>query len=329
VTVAVRRVLVGLALGVAVFAGLSIASDLGALGDRLAGFSWTALGAALALACLNYVVRFVRWELYLRGSGVVVAPRTSALVFVAGFALSVTPGKVGELVKSVLLRETDRVPITTTAPIVIAERVTDLVALLLLGLGGVLAYGVATELVVAGLVLVAVALLVLGWPPLGRRMIDLASRPRRLRRLGARLHGLYGTLAALLTPGKLAWATALAALAWLAECVGFALIVGGLAGTHVPLGLAILIYAATTIAGALSFLPGGLGVTEASMTLLLVESSRGVDRATAAAATILTRLATLWFAVALGVFALAVVRRHIGARTGGGDDPGEIAGRAA
>jgi uncharacterized protein (TIRG00374 family) len=98
-------------------------------------------------------------------------------------------------------------------------------------------------------------------------------------------------------------------VAWLAECVGFALIVSGFPGTQVPLSLAILIYASTTVAGALSFLPGGLVVTEAGMAWLL-ESARGADQATAAAATILTRLATLWFAVVIGLVALAVLRRH-------------------
>src|SRR5690606_24533469 len=102
----------------------------------------------------------------------------------------------------------------------------------------------------------------------------------------------------------------LAVLAWLAECVGFALIVGAFPGAEVPLGVATSIYAATTIAGALSFLPGGLLVTEASMALLLVQAGSGVDQATAAAATILTRLATLWFAVGIGLVAMALLRRR-------------------
>jgi uncharacterized protein (TIRG00374 family) len=91
--------------------------------------------------------------------------------------------------------------------------------------------------------------------------------------------------------------------------VGFSLIIAAFPGTDVPLGLATLIYAVTTIAGALSFLPGGLLVTEASMTLFLVQSSGGVDQPTAVAATILTRLATLWFAVLIGLAALAILYR--------------------
>jgi uncharacterized protein (TIRG00374 family) len=97
--------------------------------------------------------------------------------------------------------------------------------------------------------------------------------------------------------------------AWACECVGFYLICGGFSGAHVDLGLAMVIYAGTTIAGALSFLPGGLGVTEGMMTLALVRWR--LDRATAVAATLLTRLATLWFAVLLGVGFLTLARRRI------------------
>jgi len=91
--------------------------------------------------------------------------------------------------------------------------------------------------------------------------------------------------------------------------VGFALVISAFPGTAVPLGLATLIYATTTVAGALSFLPGGLLVTEGTMTLFLVEASRGVDQPTAVAATILIRLATLWFAVVIGILALLILRR--------------------
>src|SRR5690606_26192436 len=137
------------ALGVAVFAAMSVYADVNELGSRLAGFGWWAFAAALALALANYAVRFARWSLYLRATAIAAPPRVSALVFLSGFALSVTPGKVGELIKSYLLRETCEVPIARSAPIVVAERVTDLLALLVLSVVGVAAYGIAGELVVA------------------------------------------------------------------------------------------------------------------------------------------------------------------------------------
>lgn len=75
----------------------------------------------------------------------------------------------------------------------------------------------------------------------------------------------------------------------------------------VPIGFTtgIGIYGIAVLAGALSFLPGGLGSTEAVMGVLLV--AFGADGAAAVAITLLCRIATLWFAVALGGLAVAVL----------------------
>jgi glycosyltransferase 2 family protein len=289
--------------GVAVLAAFSVYADVSELGQRLRGFGWSAFALAVGLALVNYALRLLRWSLYLARADLAVPLRIRTLTFLAGFALSITPGKLGELIKSYLLRESCGIPITRTAPIVIAERATDLLALLILGLAGVALYGVARGMVVAGAVVIGLGLIALAWPRLAHALIALACRPP------PRLRNMYDGLAELLRPRPLSWATGLAILAWLAECVGFSIIANSFPGAAVPLGLATLIYAATTIAGALSFLPGGLLVTEASMTLLLVQSSSGMDQATAVAATILTRLATLWLAVAIGVVALAALRR--------------------
>ncbi len=292
-------------------AALSAVGDVRHLGDRLSGFAWSAFFAALALALGNYVLRFLRWQLYLARQDVHVPVGSSALVFGAGLSLSITPGKLGELVKSYLLREMHDVPATRTAPIVVAERVTDLIALLVLAVAGVAAYGLAPTLVAAASAIVATGLVLLAWTRPTRALIDFVTSPERLRRLRDPLHETLGHLAALCRPGTLVVATAIAIPAWGCECVGFALICNAFPGAHVELGLAAAIYAGTTIAGALSFLPGGLGVTEGAMTLALVDGAAHLDRATAVDATLLTRLATLWFAVALGIGFLALARRRI------------------
>ena len=303
-----RRVVIGVLLGLGVFAGFSIYADTGKLGDRLSEYAWWTFAAALGLALLNYGLRFLRWQLYLKDRQLDVPTGLSGTIFVAGFALSVTPGKVGELLKSYLLRATRGIAVARSAPIVVAERVTDLIALLVLGLAGVAFYGVARTTVLAGAAVVAAGLIVLASPKMSRAIIDAVTKPKLLKRFRGRLHVFYDGLAELVKPRALTWASAIAIAAWLAECVGFALIANGFTGGAVPIGLAVLIYASTTVAGALSFLPGGLLVTEAAMTLLLVQSSVGFDEPTAIAATILTRLATLWFAVLLGLAALLRLR---------------------
>ena len=295
-------------------AAVAMVGDLGKLGDRLAGFGWWALFAALGLALANYVIRFFRWQLYLRRQQVVVPAGTSALVFGAGLSLSITPAKLGELVKSYLLRELCGIPVTQTAPIVVAERVTDLIALLTLAVIGVAAYGMGTAIVAVSGGAIAFGLILLAWPRPTRWLIDTATGPRATRKFRQPLHDIYAGLVLLCRPRILIPATLIAIPAWACECVGFALIVNAFPGAHVDLGLAMVIYAATTIAGALSFLPGGLGVTEGAMTAMLVASATGVDKALAFDATLLTRLATLWFAVGIGLVLLAIARARIAKR---------------
>jgi len=297
---------IAVVIGLAAF---SMVGDVRHLGERMNGFAWRAFFAAIGLALANYMLRFVRWQLYLRMQQVRVPVASSAVVFGAGLSLSITPAKLGELVKSYLLREMHDVPAPRTAPIIVAERVTDLIALLCLAVVGVAAYGVDPTFVIAAGALIAIGLVLLAWPRPTRALIDLATRPARLRRLRDPLHESLGHLSSLCRPGLLVLATLIAIPAWGCECVGFAVICDAFPGAHVDVGLAMVIYAGTTIAGALSFLPGGLGVTEGAMTLALVRWH--LDRATAVAATLLTRLATLWFAVLLGIAFLALARRRI------------------
>jgi uncharacterized membrane protein YbhN (UPF0104 family) len=294
---------------------LSMIGDVRDLGDRLAGFQWWALGAAFALAFGNYVMRFVRWQMYLRRQSVSVPLGSSAIVFGAGLSLSITPAKLGELVKSYLLREMHDIPAPKTAPIVVAERVTDLIALLVLAVVGVAVYGVDPTLIVAAGALIGGGLVLLAWPAPTHALIDLVTRPARLRRLREPLHETLRGLGALCRPVPLALATLIAVPAWGLECVGFALICSAFPGAQLDLGLATVIYAGTTIAGALSFLPGGLGVTEGAMTVALVKGSAKLDPSTAVAATLLTRIATLWFAVAIGFVFLAIARHRIARRS--------------
>lgn len=314
IAASVRR-WIWLAIIVVIGAAAAVAvGDVRQLAARLTDFWWPAFFAAIGLALANYAIRFLRWQLYLRHQGAHVPWRSSALVFGAGLSLSITPGKLGELVKSYLLRELHDLPATRTAPIVVAERVTDLLALVVLAVIGVAAYGVGKTLVIVAAGLIVLGLVLLAWPRPTRAIVELVTRPASLRRFRAPLLEMYGGLAGLCRPPALVAATALAVPAWSCECIGFALIVNAFPGAHVSLGLAMVIYAATTIAGALSFLPGGLGVTEGAMAMWLVRGASKLDRATALDATLLARIATLWFAVVLGLCCLAVARRRVRAR---------------
>lgn len=301
-----RQIVIVVLLVVAVVSGMTLFADVQELQRNLASFDWWMLAVATALATGNYAIRFVRWQTYLRVLDLPVAPAQSALVFLAGFVMSVTPGKVGEVFKSALLLESHNYPIEKTAPIVLAERVTDLLALVLITAIGSMAFDGGIVITAAGAAIVAAVLLVCMVRPLGNAIVRLAGRMPFIGRFEPRLNSAYDSLHAVSRPGPLLVATALSTVAWGLEVGSLYYI---LVGLDAPIGWteSCFAYGAATIAGALAMMPGGLGVTEAGMTGLLIGLG-DMEEATATAATLLTRLATLWWAVALGGIALGLLR---------------------
>src|SRR5690606_20266820 len=96
-----RRVLFALLLGVLIYGAFVVYSGISAVRTSLGAFHWWTFGAALGLATLNYVLRFLKWEYYLARLDVRGVPKLeSFLVFLSGFVLTITPGKVGEVFKS-------------------------------------------------------------------------------------------------------------------------------------------------------------------------------------------------------------------------------------
>ncbi len=291
--------------------GLILVADAREMAGRLRDFDLRLLVPVLGLSLVNYALRFARWEVYLKVLGVNLARVRSLAVFLVGFLLSVTPGKAGELGKGWLVRELGGGPAMRVVPAVLAERVTDLLGVLILLALGALPFPGGRWIAALGLAAVAVAILLLTW----QRGADLLFKLlARLPAVGPRVNLLtevYGRLRELLSPGLLAMALVMSVVAWGAEGVGFFLVVREFA-PQAGLLPAVFNYTASTFLGSLSMLPGGLLAAEGSMTALL--DAQGLDTATAASVTLITRAATLWFAVALGLLALPYVVRRLASR---------------
>lgn len=304
-----RKIILAALFGGLVFAALALYGDVSKLRAAASEFSTSAVLWGFALAGGNYVIRIVRWHYYLWCVDVAVPFGESALVFLSGFVMSVTPGKVGEVFKSLLLYESRGVSIARTAPIVIAERLTDLVALVLLTALGSLAFEHGVFVASVGAVLVSAMVLVFAYRPLGETILRWGERIGPLAKIMHKLHEAYEALLTMLRPGPLLIGTLFAVVAWGLECGSLWVIVRGFPGLVMDWDAATFAYAASTIVGALAMLPGGLGVTEAGMTgLLQTLGGPAMTKEVATAATILVRLATLWFAVAIGLVALGLFR---------------------
>jgi uncharacterized membrane protein YbhN (UPF0104 family) len=294
-----------------VLAGLLGVADPRQFLAQLRRFDFTLLAPILVLSLVNYSLRFVRWELYLRALGTTLPRRRSLGVFLVGFLLSVTPGKAGELGKAWLVRELGGGPALRVAPAVLAERVTDLLGVAALLALGALPFPGGPWWAALGLAAVALGAAVFmrerwaAWS-FGR----LARLPVVGPRAGA-LAAVYQGLRSLLSPRLLGMGLLVAILAWGAEGVGFVVAVRAFA-PRAGLLAGVFDYTASTFLGSASMLPGGLGAADGALTALL--RAQGLATARATLVTFIIRGATLWFAVLLGLLALPAVARWLAQR---------------
>jgi glycosyltransferase 2 family protein len=316
-----RRFILAVVLAVALYVALLAYGDLNLLRANLGAFPWHWLPAILGLTLVNYVGRLVKWLWYLRLVGSPISRADGTRVFAVGMSMVLTPGKAGELLKSLMVKNLSGTPMTVTAPIVLAERLTDGLAMLVLTGVGLL--GFHDPVVRRGaLVLVCVllvAVVAVRIRPLALAVLGLGEHIPGVRRFAAHLHAFYESSYTILAPRNLVVAVTIGITSWTCEGLAFYLV---LLGTSPDLAhrpdvalTAVFIFSVSTVLGALAATPGGLGATEASL-VALSQRLLGVAAAPATAAALLVRFATLWFGVAIGLVSLA---RWQGLLVGEGD----------
>ncbi len=295
----VRPIIWSALAGLALYGVSVVAGDLRAVWSAVVELGLVGWLAILGLSLVNYGLRFWRWQRYLARLRYRVPHLSSLAYYIAGFAFTATPAKAGEAVRSLYLKR-HGVGYVDSLAALFAERLVDIVAMVLLALSAALAFTEARWPVVA-LMAVVLALIPLVHSNAVHGFIDRRRsriRSDRLRALGEHFLGLLRSASVLLRSAPLYMGLALGLLAWGAEGIAFYVILVHLDVAVSPV-LAVGIYAVSILVGALSFIPGGLGSTEAVMGLLLM--ALGADLSTAVAATLICRVATLWFAIVIGL----------------------------
>ncbi|MCV2868035.1 flippase-like domain-containing protein [Defluviimonas sp. WL0002] len=296
-----------LVLFLAGVAGLAAATGWKETAAQIARLTGAQIALLLALSLVNYLMRSLRWHVFARRLGLPLSPAQSLRHYLGGFAMSVTPGRVGELVRMRWLSRETGWAVERTAPLALVDRASDLAVMaLILALAVSLAAGG-----MGGGFAVAVVALVVAYaatrPSLIVAVVSLGYRlTGRLPRLFARARIAARSMHLFSHPSVLAAAFALGFAGWFAEGFAFHLLLGWM-GAGIDLWKAVGIFVFATLAGGLTGTPGGVGGAEAAMIALL--TLEGVPMEVSVPATAVIRVTTLWFALALGIAAFPLAEK--------------------
>ena len=307
-----KKVLISIAIAGLIYLAFTIYADYEDVLSAFYKFDLLLILPLLILSFLNYITRFYKWDYYLSIVGVELKKADSFFIFMSGLIMSVTPGKVGELLKSYLVKEVTTTPVSKTAPIIFAERITDFIWLLLITVTGAIAFDYGIEITIIVSLFFLILIIIISNKKNALSVLVLSEKINFLKKYLINIHTAYESSYLLLKPKPLILMTLLSLFSWGFECLGYYIILLNF-GIDFGLFWAFFSYSFATIIGALSMLPGGLGITEGSLTFMLIREN--ISKDVAFATTFIIRVVTLWFAVLVGIISVGIYQKRFGKLT--------------
>ncbi|MHB1686128.1 MAG: lysylphosphatidylglycerol synthase transmembrane domain-containing protein [Ignavibacteriaceae bacterium] len=304
-----KKILISLAAAGILYLGFTFYANLDKLAAVFETFNWFLIPLLTLLSLLNYFLRFLKWDYYLSIVKVKVKKIDSFFIFMSNLIMSVTPGKMGELLKSYLVKEITGTPVSKTFPIIFVERITDFISLVLITLVGAYLFNFGRGIILGVGIFFILVSVILSNKKIALPLIQLLEKIDFLRKHLKSIHNAYDSSYQLLQPLPLFYMTILGIISWSLECFAYYLILINF-HVHVSFLWAAFSYGFAIIVGALSMLPGGLGITEGSLTFMLIRNN--VSKDIAVASTFIIRAVTLWFAVLVGIISITIYQNRYG-----------------
>ncbi|OPY25373.1 MAG: hypothetical protein A4E27_00952 [Methanobacterium sp. PtaU1.Bin242] len=291
---------------VVVYLLMGIYANFGNLLSALEEFNWIFLPVMLILVTTGYFVRFIKWNFFLKNVDVHLPLKENLFVFFSGLSMIITPAKAGEIWKGWLIKDINGESLSKTIPVVIVDRVTDVIGLILLSLLGILYYKSGVSVLLILVILFAAFIVAIKSEKISGRLISIMEG--RAGKYSGDIKDMHQTFQKSMNWKYLFGMSVLSVAAWFLECLAIFLVIYGF-GQSLSLVLSTFVFSFASLAGAVSLIPGGLGVAEATLSGLLVFF--GLSSSIAVGAALIMRFGTLWYGAILGFLVYLIFNKRI------------------
>ena len=279
-----------------------IVSDISTILNKISNFKIEFIPLILLCVISTWFILFARWHLLLQNLEIIIPKKESFMIFVSGFALTILPGKVGELIKSQLIKNKFGIPRTKTAPIVITEQLYSVIGIIAVSIFGIWNFELGIYIMSVFTVLLIFIFVLISSKKFFEQFLNLAKRIRFISKFSENLSYSHEIISKS-TKGKIVfYASTLSMLFWLLESITVYLVLLAFSINYVGLLKIIPTYTTSIILGVASFLPLGIGVVESSLAGFL--TLLNIDISTSLTLVIIIRIFTRWFTVSVGFIAL-------------------------
>lgn len=300
-----NKFIVMLVCVISLYAGFLIISDFNQITEKIYTLKLDYLPIIIVLAPCSWFMLFLRWHFLLKNSNINVPFRESLKINLAGYALSVTPGKVGELIKAHFMKSNFGIPQKNTIPIIMMEQFYTLLGLVCVGLFGVWYFEFGFYVFSVIIAMLIFLFVVIFSSTLFQRIVNLSSKIPLLSKYTETMSKSHEIIRQSIKKPIFFKATLLSMAFWFIESILVYFVILSFNISHLDLLKVVSIYAVSIILGAISFLPLGIGVVEGSLAGFFILQK--IDVSIALTLVIMIRIFTRWYAVSVGVIALRVI----------------------
>ena len=297
-----KSLLIGILGIIVIYAIILIAFDINIISEKIGDFDPQYLPIIIPLIPLTWGVLFLRWNLLLKNSDIDIPLKDNFMIFISGFALGVTPGKVGELIKSQLLKNKFNIPRTKTAPLVIVERFYDFFAIAIISLFGILVFEYSIYIFGVLVIGLSIFLIVTSSEKIFLKFLNKIEKIKFLKNFSNELPKSFNVIQKS-TRGKIfPLSIILSVIFWFLDSMIAYLTLLSFGIDIIDYFVLMSIYTSSIILGVISFLPLGIGVVEGSLVGFL--SLNGIEFHLATAIVVFIRFFTRWIGVMAGFIGL-------------------------
>lgn len=291
---------------VVVYIIMGIYADFGNLLSAIERFNWTFALIMIILITAAYFIRFLKWNFFLKSVGVHLKLKDNLFVFFSGLGMTITPAKVGEIWKGWLIKDINGESLSKTVPVVITDRVTDLMGLIILSLLGILYYKSGISILIALILIFIGFFAAIRSEKISGKIISMLEN--RAGKYSKDIKTMHATFLQLMNPKNMTLMSFLSAFAWFFECLALFLVIVGF-GQSLSLILSTFVFSFASLVGAVSMIPGGLGIAEATISGML--QYFGLTSVDSIGVAIIIRFGTLWYGAILGFLVYFIFRKRI------------------
>ena len=297
-----NRLILVLVAVVVIYAIFLFISDFSIISEKISNFKTNYLPLILLFVSASWVPIIVKWHFLLKNCEIGIPLRKSIAVFFAGVAFEITPGQIGALIKSQLLKTSFNIPRTKTVPIIVAEKVYDLIGAILASIIGIIILGMDFYLIIIAISALAVIFFFMFYRPASEIFFKRITKTKFFSKYVDNMSEFHAIIQKSTNVKAVTICILLGVTYWfiISAAAYYTLIAFDINVLDYLTVLAI--YTTSILLGAISFVPAGIGVAEGSIAGLF--TLNGIDVSTALILSVMIRVLTLWFSVSVGFIAL-------------------------